>query len=136
MKNYHEFNKLTDSIPSIEVEKGIAVVVGILNTKGLITQMSCEGHNRSKPWVSLCPAHFKGYMDSSLEKMKQFLIAGEGRWNLEVNYFGQSLFHGIGQKRPRKSKLKRVVQLEMDVKIVLDKNKDIKSMERAARELL
>ena len=136
MKIFKDLSKMTASIPSMKIENGISVMVEILNSKGLITEMSCEGHGKSKAWVSICPAHFKGYMDSHSDNMKTFLMTGDRRWSLEIGVFGMTKFNGIGQMRPKKINLKRVIELEMEVKIVLNHKNDIKRMERAARKYL
>jgi hypothetical protein len=51
--------------------------------------------------------------------MEQFLLAGDGRWYLDLCYFGESQYPGLGLI-PRKPKLsRRVVTIEMRPRICL-----------------
>jgi len=112
---------ITPDIPEVPLEPGIVKMVGILNSKGLATAMSCEGHGpRSQTaWIELRPANFKDYMNGEAKKMEQFLLVGDGRWYLDLCYFGESQYPGLG-RIPRKPKLlRRVVTIEMRPRICL-----------------
>ena len=147
-KRINIFPELTPELPDTSLEKGIIKIVGILNEKGLATEMSCEGHSqkyKEKAWVRISPSSFKGYMKSNTSKMERFLKAGEGKWYLEIVYCGLSRFRGLGQSAPRKKNLKRVVDVEMEVTIILmsrarnsgeTKTSGMRSMENAAKKYL
>jgi hypothetical protein len=97
---------ITPDIPEVPLEPGIVKLVGILNSKGLATVMSCEGRDpRSQTaWVELRPANFKDYMKAGTKKMEQFLQAGDGRWYLDLCYFGESQYPGLGLIPPALSR--------------------------------
>jgi len=78
MKIFKDLNRMTNSIQSMKVEDGISVMVKILNPKGLLTEMSCKGHGKSKACVSMCLAHFQGYMDSHPDNKRTFIMIGFG----------------------------------------------------------
>ncbi len=144
------FSALTENIPQIDIDPGIEKLVGILNSKGLVTEMSCAGHaterSMSRAWVQIEAAHFKGYMARNPEKMEAFLLAGEGMWSLDIEYSAKSVFKGLGSARPRLCSLKRALHIDMAVKIRLcssacegtlkKKVRIMKSIERAAESLL
>ena len=55
------FEKIAPEVPSLAMEEGIVKLVGILNSKGLPTKLSCEGHSSrgSSAWIEIEGAHFK-----------------------------------------------------------------------------
>lgn len=142
------FSDLTSEVPEASIEKGVVKIVGILNGKGLATEMSCGGHakvsGKDRAWVQLNPSSFKHYMKSGSQKMEKFLKVGEGKWYLSIDYFGYSHFSGLGRPRPRKKNLKRQLAIEMKVRIVLTthglnartKTKGMLALERAAKKYL
>src|SRR5690606_9633528 len=93
------FPDLSPALPSVEIEEGVSTIVNIFNSKGLFTYMSCEGHagrkDRDRAWIELDPCIFKTYMENNSSKMEQFLLAGEKKWILSIDYFGMSKFRGI-----------------------------------------
>ena len=138
------YDDIACDIPLCTLDDGVLELVGMLNSKGLITSLSCDGHGHSNAWVILESAQFKGYMKSNLKRMVNFLKAGETRWKLQINYFGLSKFKGIGVSRPRTNKLKRVVESEMTAIIVLDgpsvisgkKTRNMMALEKAVKKYL
>lgn len=130
------------------MDKGIEILVGILNSKGLPTTLSCAGHRSrgTSAWVELEGAHFKHYASRSEQKLEQFLKAGEGRWFLTLTYRAESVFPGIGRLRPRIKSLRREVQVNLvptfHLRVAaIDSKSGLKcklmcSMERAATSLL
>ena len=143
-------SEIAPNVPELSLENGIIKIVEILNGKGLITEMSCEGHsgvaNKERAWIQLNPSSFKSYLNSHTIRMEQFLKAGEGKWHLRIEYSGKSLFSGLGSPQPRKRTLKRIVEVEMEVSIILNttarfskvktKTKMMLAMERAAKKYL
>lgn len=140
---------ITSGIPEVGLEAGIVRLVGILNSKGLATWMSCEGHSAprcDKAWVRIQPACFKHYMRGRARKMERFLLVGEGRWHLSLEYFGRSNFRGLGAVRPRVKTLRRIITIEMHPTLYLcdrareqnshQKTKMMRAMERAAQKYL
>lgn len=143
------FSEISPYIPECEIEPGIVKLVGILNSKGLATYMSCQGHGqlgKGRAWVDIDAAHLKGYVKKHHSKFEQFLKAGEGRWYLRVEYFGKNYFKGMGKPQPRFKSMKRHVEVEMSVRIILNttafdstgsqKTKEMKALERAAQKYL
>lgn len=143
------FSEIAPNVPDCELESGIVKLVGILNSKGLPTSMSCEGHgalNKGRAWVEIEAAHFKGYVKKYPQNMEQFIIAGEGLWYISVDYLGKNYFKGMGKPKPRVKTLKRQVQVEMTVRLILTttafekntekKTKEMKALERAAQKYL
>jgi hypothetical protein len=140
------YDVITSDVPEVGLEPGIIKMVGILNSKGLATYMSCEGHVggrwKDMAWVEVSPCAFKSYMKARARKMERFLRAGEGLWYLRVEYFAQSCFKGLGLVRPRIKAMKRVVRMDMTVTLVLRagykendparKVRRMRTMERAA----
>lgn len=147
-KKVESFPDLTPNLPEVALEKGIIKIVEILNGKGLTTEMSCEGHSnevgKDRAWIQIGPSSFKSYMKSNSRKMGQFLKAGEGKWLIRIDYFGKTFFKGLGQPQPRKRTLKRSIEVEMEISLILDtyarnskdKTKSMKAMERAANKYL
>ena len=129
------------------IEPGVVKLIEVLAAKGLVTEMSCEGHPaQGKPhaWVQLNPACCKHYVRKNAKRLEQFLLAGEGLWSMRVEYFGKSHFAGLGRPRPRLKWMRRVVQVEMRVTLVLEtaaverdqKTTAMRAMERAAARCL
>jgi hypothetical protein len=139
---------LAPGIAGIAPDEGIEIALGIFNSKGLVTTLSCAGHTdtaRSHAWFRFEAAHFKGYMLRNPEKMNRFLLAGEGIWTLSLEYFAQSRFQGLGARRPRLKRMRRVLTVELDVTLVVHgqalerdgrKTKVMHALERAARQCL
>lgn len=144
-------NRLASAIPECHVEPGVVKIVGILNGKGLATELSCEGHadegtKKANAWIDLNPACFKHYMKANAKKMERFLSVGEGVWLLRIEYYGKSVFSGQGVPRPRLKTMKRSLQVEMTPTILLCttafekgsslKVKSMRALERAAERYL
>lgn len=138
------YDEIAEDVLDCALDRGIVDLVSILHSKGIVTEMSCDGHGKHNAWIMLSSAFFKNYIKKNKKKITQFLLIGETRWKLQINYFGVSRFRGLGQIKPRLKKLKRVVQSEMNVIIVLDgpsmngkkKTKNMIALEKAAKEML
>lgn len=73
------------------IDPGIRQTVRILNTKGLTTTLSCEGHfdvpwKGVDAWVVLDEEAFDIYVVRYPIKMKRFLMQGIGSWVLDVRH--------------------------------------------------
>ncbi len=138
------YDEIAIDVSPCELDKGMVELIGILNAKGIVTNLSCDGHGKSNAWVILESAHFKGFMKAKKFKMQKFLNIGETRWKLQLNYYGVSKFKGIGKVRPRLNELRRIVHSEMTAILVLDgpamlageKTRNMKALEKAATAYL
>lgn len=142
------FDKLAPDVPAVSIEPGIEELVKILNSKGLLTEMSCQGHRgkNRRAWVQLNPCVFKVYMQKNSSKLEKFLLAGENSWSLKIEYTSVSRFRGICAPKPRARKLKRFLFIDLNVKICLNacaflpgmrlKSKEMLEIEKAARKFL
>jgi hypothetical protein len=138
------FDAMTPALPSIELDEGIVKLVGILNSKGLATHMSCDGHNDGHARVEFNPAVFKGYMDKNWVKMEAFLVAGRGRWSLTLEYAAVHVFKGLGRlgierrdiKRQTVVDLRPVIKLKSPARRAGTKTEWMRDIERAAKKFL
>jgi hypothetical protein len=110
---------MTPDLQSIELEEGITKLVGIFNSKGLATHMSCDGHDDGRAWVEFNPAVFKGYMRKSWPRMEAFLVAGRGRWPLTLEYTAIHVFKGLGRLGIERRDIKRKTKVDLRPNITL-----------------
>ncbi len=142
------FSELAPTVPEVAMEKGIVKLVGILNSKGLVTKLSCEGHvsRGVGAWVEIEGAHFKSYARRRKDKLEKFLLAGEGLWKLILTYRARSVFPGLGQPRPRLRKMRRKTIVDLiptfclEPAVVAQGSRSselaLRAMERAAKRFL
>ena len=142
------FSELAPTVPAVTIEKGIAKLVGILNSKGLVTKLSCEGHASLGvgAWIEIEGAHFKGYVRGRKDKLEKFLLAGEGVWKLTLTYRATSVFPGLGKLRPRLRKMRRKTVIDLIPTFCLESavvakgtqssEQALRAMERAAMKFL
>jgi hypothetical protein len=138
-------DRIASDVPAIEIEPGIVRFVGILNAKGLATEMSCEGHRDGRnAWVELDPAVFRGYLSRHRARLERFLIEGVGKWVLRVTFLGVRTFRGAGRIGLRRDEIEGVTKVDMQPTIELrcparrgkTKTKWMKEMEKAAEQWL
>lgn len=93
--------ELSGPIHPIEMDPGIRRLVGLLNSKGLPTKLSCAGHyDRVGPrgynaYVVLDPHGFQGYIAENAAKLEKLLIANF-MVTLDIGYRGSPLREGSG----------------------------------------
>ena len=113
------FDAMTPNLPAIDLEEGIAKLVGIFNSKGLASHLSCDGLDNGRAWVEFNPAVFKGYMRKNWPKMEAFLIAGRGRWSLTLEYVAVHVFKGIARLGIERKEIKRKTIVDLRPNITL-----------------
>lgn len=84
--------KSSISLPD-DIDPGIRRMVEIFNAKGLVTEMSCEGHRDHqsgychRAYVTFEPAAFQKYVETKRDRLERFLCEAV-TISLMIRYYG------------------------------------------------